>query len=92
MPSQLVSSAVEPPPPELIPPLLPTMRSMFCISSLKTVIASYNYELKQGGTFETAKADTLIAAIFIPTWNTSIGLQTMDGLAVFPIFERYYRK
>lgn len=50
----------------LIPPLPPAERSRFAIKSLETVIVSHNYELKQGGTFETAKADTLIAAIFIP--------------------------
>lgn len=40
VPSQLVSSPVEPPPPVQIPPLPPAARSKFAIKSFVTVIAS----------------------------------------------------
>ena len=46
VPSQLVSSPLEPPPPVLIPPLPPAARSKFAIKSLVTVIASQSCRVR----------------------------------------------
>ena len=46
VPSRLISSLVEPPPPELIPPLPPAARSKFAIKSLVTVIASQSCRVR----------------------------------------------
>ena len=46
VPSQLVSSPLEPPPPVLIPPLPPAARNKFAIRPLETVIASQSCRVR----------------------------------------------